>query len=447
MNHELVSKYLNTYAESEARELPSTLELIGPFDSGLALPLRGESPSEIEQRLSNLQKIGSATNRRLIIVAVVNGIGESQPHYHRAHLELLSSLTTAHSQWHGHFLLQNRSPFLSVLWIDRALSNPFLSKQGVGLARKIGCDVLVQLRYGEALRGPWLFTSDGDAELPEDYFDVPNSHSSALHYAYRHEAHEFEGKQALFLYEIHLRYYFLGLLWAQSPYAYPSIGSCLAIHSDAYVHARGFQDRQAGEDFHLLNKLRKLGKIEYRSGQPITLRGRFSERVPFGTGQSTINIHAQLRKQESFSLYSPQAFVLLKQLLTVVNEALAESSERGQKQFHNYFESLCSSTPHFHEALGQLQVPRIFNESIATRTTSESRLRHFHTAFDALKTLRLIHLIERSASHPITWQEAIRLAPFCEGVKGNTDPEEVLHHLQGLEERHLGTCFLDLDWF
>ena len=441
------SKYLSTYAEPETRNLPSDLGLNHSFDYGVSLPLRGESLTEIAQRLSSLQELVTQQNKRLLLVAVINGARDSQPDYHQANHDLVSFLRAQSPSWKDSFLVQHRSPHMTVLWVDRAIHQPFQPKQGVGLARKIGCDLLCRFHSDNKLLSPWLFTTDADAALPPDYFEMPESLATAFHFSYRHDQSGFEGSDALILYEIHLRYYFLGLLWARSPYAYPTIGSCLAIRVESYEQVRGFQDRQAGEDFHLLNKLRKLGPIGYRKSPPITLRGRFSQRVPFGTGQSTIDIHNQLLQQVPYTLYSPDSFSFLRSFLLKTTESLSQDTELGRKHFNDYWNDLAASQPTLFSCLKDLQVPDIVDSAFLTRTKPAQRLRHFHTSFDALKTLRLVHLIEERCFPRLVWNEALQKAPFFGLDETIHEPRRTLERLQHLEETALGGSFVEESYF
>lgn len=75
--------------------------------------------------------------------------------------------------WKDSFLVQHRSPHMTVLWVDRAIHQPFQSKQGVGLARKIGCDLLCRFHSENKLLSPWLFTTDADATLPQTILKCP----------------------------------------------------------------------------------------------------------------------------------------------------------------------------------------------------------------------------------------------------------------------------------
>src|SRR5262249_56888321 len=88
---------------------------------------------------------------------------------------------------------------------------------------------------------------------------------------------------AMHRYEIFLRYYLLGLADAGSPYAFHTLGSAIAVNPMAYAMVRGFPRRLAGEDFHFLNKVAKIGSILRMGGAPIVIEGRRSHPAPFGT--------------------------------------------------------------------------------------------------------------------------------------------------------------------
>ena len=68
----------------------------------------------------------------------------------------------------------------------------FSAKQGVGLARKLGMDFAIRLCVEQALKGndmpSWLHSCDGDVELPEGYFDIPDPSpgQSAAVYSFEH---------------------------------------------------------------------------------------------------------------------------------------------------------------------------------------------------------------------------------------------------------------------
>ena len=70
----------------------------------------------------------------------------------------------------------------------------------------------------------------------------------------------------------------------------------------------GIPKRLAAEDFYLLNKLAKVGRIHSLAGEPVRVRGRLSDRVPFGTGAALKEISAALRDGSPVRSYAPRVF-------------------------------------------------------------------------------------------------------------------------------------------
>jgi len=425
-------KYLSQYACPEVHHLPSfLLNSSQGFDLGVSLPLRGESLQQVSALLQNLSDLARKSGQRLLVVAVLNHHLKSSLETIQENHLILDSLNSRGVPRSGHFLLENMDSSLTVLWVDRASEVTFTPKQGVGLARKIGCDILCSLISRGILRTSWLWTTDADASLPLDYFEMGHLKAAAIHYTYRHNVSNFSGAEALTLYEIRLRHYFLGLHWAQSPFAYPTIGSCLAIQPESYVQVRGFPDRLAGEDFHLLNKLRKIGPVFYRRSSPVILRGRFSERVPFGTGQSTLQIFECLRHNEPYRIYAWDTFDCLKLFLSGAIELLAGDNPGAVDDLLNRVQR---SYPGFLESARELGVPEILVQSFHLRKDPEQRIRHFHTCFDALKTLRLIHLLSDNPFPKLFWKNALEKNPYLSRDSW-TSAQEALEILQKQDER------------
>ncbi|TVQ80853.1 MAG: hypothetical protein EA369_01300 [Bradymonadales bacterium] len=258
----------------------------------------------------------------------------------------------------------------------------FKEKQGVGLARKIGFDLACQLFATGRMQGSWIHSSDADARLPDDYFlRVSESNAQEFSAALYPFFHLTDGlgdyKEALRFYDYSIRYYADQLKWARSPFAYVSLGSCLAIPVQAYAQVRGFPNREAGEDFYILNKLRKIGPIQELVGQPIELQGRLRTEVLFGTTQSTLKIGDQLKKGCLPELYDPRCFAELKELLTAFRDSQLERlSERTR--------FVLQKQGHWAELL-----------KIQEQEREPRRSQRFLEFFDALKSLRFVHEMTR----------------------------------------------------
>jgi hypothetical protein len=422
-----VSKYLARHAEPES-EVASRLP--GPYGHALVVPAYGER----ESLFSLLASVPGGPSGPVLIIAVVNARADSPEAVHRANQaarerlgrelpapEVLADLPLirAHALAGGTLLL-----------VDRASSGTFLPEgQGVGLARKIGNDIALRLQAAGRLASPWLHNTDADTLLPRDYFEQTRSLDAARTGAaiYFFE-HRFEADPDLALagrlYEISLRYYVLGLAWAGSPYAYQSMGSCLAIPPDSYAQVRGFPKKNAAEDFYVLDKLAKVGAIERLAGAPLTLEGRPSDRVPFGTGRALRDLTGRRKALENFRLYHPLVFAHLAAWLSMLDRvaSCAGDAERA-------FSALPAAGPYFHadllrESLERLGAAAAIRQARARSSDAATLRRHLQTWFDAFRTLKLVHALRDGGLPSLPWREALAEAPFT-ALSGSTedDPE------------------------
>jgi len=405
------SQYLSRYAAEEARTLPINVFDGNSFDQTCIIPLRRECWGDVLRLITQFESLVFENSISLFVVFVVNDLAPTENNHDYSFF--INHFKNNTLTIHPYMFLEKRKPHLQILWVDRFQTLPFSKKQGVGLARKIGCDIVTQLTSHAIISSRWLRTTDADAEIPPNYFTVLGKEkASAIHFSFRHDTSSFQGGEALTLYEIFLRYYFLGLSWARSPFAFPTIGSCLAIDQDSYVSVRGFPDRLAGEDFHLLNKLRKCGPVFYSQKAIITLRGRFSSRVPFGTGKATVDIFNMLERGEPFRLYHPDTFRVLKELLKCVELCLGQSEEFFFDELTKTLTHLCDQHSGLSRIFEEFEIEKIIQSSFQCRNNFDLRLQHFLTLFDGLKTLRFIHSLRRHCFPDEPWQSALQKAPF-----------------------------------
>jgi hypothetical protein len=226
---------------------------------------------------------------------------------------------------------------LDILVINRFCDeHRFKIKDGVGLARKIGCDFALRLIQHGAVGSPWIRSTDADVIVPKNYFCDQNFDTdhrlSARIFAFHHRSNADSLQvNAMNHYERFLNYYVAGLKYAQSPYAFHSVGSTLCIHKSAYAHVRGFPNRLAGEDFYLLNKIKKIGTIIEDNTINLTIEGRLSDRTPFGTGQSIMSILDKLESGQEYLVFDPKIFLRLRFFLQTL--ALASRSENPESYF------------------------------------------------------------------------------------------------------------------
>ncbi|MBA6353455.1 MULTISPECIES: hypothetical protein [unclassified Colwellia] len=291
-----------------------------------------------------------------------------------------------------------------LLVVDR-FTRAIDKEQGVGLARKIGTDLSAYLISVNRIRQTWICSSDADAYLPDDYFNALHTRDKntvVCCFNFTHSSEDKSIHQANFLYESALRYYVAGLHYADSPYAFFTIGSILAFKAEVYVQARGFPKRSAGEDFYLINKLAKLGAVEFIEEVTVKLDARTSQRVPFGTGPAVQKILDLQASHLDYCYYHPQVFTLLKAVLSAFANLW---HYRGD--LIAWLEPLSEPIV---TALNQIGFEAFVEKQI---NNSEKQFnKQLVVWFDAFKTLKFIHNIRENHYQDIPLAQALLTAPF-----------------------------------
>lgn len=405
-----IALYLGRHAEPEAMNLGASPQ---HFSHVLVLP----ALDECELLLSTLGRIPQGNSGPVLIVLVINA-PEGDALVQERSAALIESLRFAYpSIGLGH----DRSatfawlthPRGAILLVDRGSPGRGLPKKGgVGMARKIGCDVALRLYARGEVESPWIHCTDADASLPADYFsrisNLEASVSLAL-YPFWHKCEPDEcSARAIKQYELFLRYYERGLTYAGSPYAFQTLGSTIAVRALSYAQVRGFPRRSAAEDFYLINKVAKVGTVAQLTGDPILLEGRASHRVPFGTGRAVLDLRERSRRREDYLVYSPLVFDYLKEWLTVLNGASLESRQDfdgGVSTTSPLDGSLLAMAL---EAAGAREALR---EAKSNATSGKALRRRLHIWFDAFQTMKFIHRITEAIGK-VPLDRALQSATF-----------------------------------
>lgn len=431
-----IGTYLARHAEPEAR-VAQRLE--GTFGHVVQVPAYGEG----DTLFSMLGSVPAGQPGETLIVVVLNARADSPASTHLANDAARERLAAASS---SASTLSEDPPIVAygfprgrVVLIDRSGPGRYLpAGQGVGLARKIGCDFALALAASGRLQADWLHCTDADVLLPNNYFGQTEAlarSAVAAVYAFRHR---FDSGEALGtagrLYDLKLRYGVLGLAWAGSPYAYQAMGSCLAIRPAAYAEVGGFPKKKSIEDVLVLNELAKTGAIARLAGSAILLEGRVSDRVPVSTGQALKKLSEKKRALASFRLDHPLAFAHL----SVWLEALEEVARSGN--LARALERLPSNTPFFKtnlltESLEAMGAWTAVREAVSRLKTEHGALRRgLHGWFDALRTRQLLDLLGKGGLPPLPWRQALSEAPFT-ALSGSAedDLDALALHMAGLE--------------
>lgn len=376
-----ISRYLDRYAEPIVSiiqdEWLSTLDKTYQFV--LVLPL-------FDEALNCLESILPQDTHNTLVIAVVNASVD-------ADIAAIQRTQAFLAQFYPH-------PQLPFTAVDQPSGNTLLlvdyctpprqlpHKQGVGLARKIGGDIALACIAAKAIKTPWIYCSDGDVQLPEDYFDTPNfgPDVAAAIYPFRHHPHHSDILQ----YEISLRYYVLGLAQAGSPYAFHTIGSLLKINAEHYAQVRGFPKRQAAEDFYMLNKLAKTGQVIRLKQPTVTLSSRSSHRVPFGTGAAMV----KLSQKPGLYLYHPQIFRELQGWLELDQclwqELQPHTLPDAKMHLQAWWEQK-NLKPSLLETLLHLKVDQALQQAFQQCQDFPHFQFYLRVWFDAFRTLKFLH--------------------------------------------------------
>lgn len=372
MTKDATNQYLQRYAEPEqalAAALPE-------FTQSLLVPACGEGTG-LQPLLDSIP----FTDGTLLAV-LVNARADAPRWVHEKNqdsVQLLTRLGDVASLPRGATLIR-RNPGTILLLQRTPNTQPIPSKQGVGLSRKILGDVALSLWNAGKLHSPWLRMTDADAELPSSYFSENTSKGAAFLHPFRHRA--VEGFEAsIDGYEAHLHAYVAGLDYANSPYAFHTVGSTIEAHATHYAAVRGMPRREAGEDFYFLNKLAKVGAVIQGSGQNLLLSGRPSPRVPFGTGQGV-----RARGSQRGTRYDHRCYEVLRCWLQEACSGPDDLKKRLQASLTSLTREEVRKVLSVLDGCGALTLAA----AVAERASETHYVQRFHERFDAFATMKLI---------------------------------------------------------
>jgi len=259
---------------------------------------------------------------------------------------------------------------------------------GVGLARKIAMDEAVK-RFESIEKSNGIISCfDADSECSPNYlteivnhFDRhPKINGCSIYFE-----HPFTGVlssdhyNAIIEYELFLRYYTHALKYVGVPYAYHTVGSSMAVRSDAYQKQGGMNKRKAGEDFYFLHKIIALGNFTELKTTKVIPSPRQSDRVPFGTGKAV----KDWMISKSLDTYNPKSFIALKQFIDQIDDLY-----KYHKTIENYLNDLDPSIVSF---LTNSDFEKVATEMNNKSTTIETFKNHFFQWFNAFKVLKYLH--------------------------------------------------------
>ncbi|MBL4651722.1 MAG: glycosyltransferase family 2 protein [Flavobacteriales bacterium] len=275
---------------------------------------------------------------------------------------------------------------------------------GVGLARKIGMDEAVA-RFHSINHDGIIVMFDADSlcdanylsEIIKHFAENPKTPGCSIYFEHPLKGNEYEPEiyVGITKYELFLRYYLKGLRVANLPYAFYTVGSSMAVRSNAYQKQGGMNKRKAGEDFYFIQKIIELGHYTELNSTRVIPSSRTSNRVPFGTGKA-INDWVK-QSTEEYLTYNPQTFYDLRGFTKGV-ESLFESDN---------WEQYCSA------CLKEYLIQNNFSEALLgirkNSANQQSFVKRFYTWLNAFRVLKFVHFARDNYYEQIMVERAAAL--------------------------------------
>ncbi|WKN44000.1 glycosyltransferase [Tunicatimonas pelagia] len=271
---------------------------------------------------------------------------------------------------------------------------------GVGLARKIGMDEALRRFISVGYDG-LIMNLDADCLVSANYLQRVEQAWLAQHPAvvtsyFEHDLSQIEQtelQQGIIHYELFLRYYISGLRYAEFPYAFHTVGSCMGCRASTYALSGGMNRRKAGEDFYFLHKVAPLGKLAKVTAATVYPSARTSNRVPFGTGKAQLDWLSHSSRHHA--LYHPQSFDDLKTFLTQIH--------------HRYHHDINHAEPFPPSIQGFLQsqdFDQVWHQLLTNTRSWPVFRQRFFAWWDGFRVLKYIHYARDHFYPPLSAEEA-----------------------------------------
>ncbi|MCX6169732.1 MAG: hypothetical protein NTX65_10340 [Ignavibacteriales bacterium] len=406
MNKELppeVKKYINKYSAGTWK-----LELSGEksYNNIIVVPAIQECEN-IHRLLKSFVQNDNKYFKETLVIFVVNNMNGSDEEIKNDNMKSLVSIREIIAGKNDTDLFEKiRQTELNVGLIDASSTNLELPEKdgGVGLARKIGMDIaLTHFDYTNKEK-KILICLDADCTVDKNYLtnivqEFKSEKTKAAYVQYEHLLPENEKEKfAIICYEIFLRYYVLGLNFANSPFAFPTIGSTMICDYESYLKIAGMNKKKAAEDFYFMEKLAKITSIKKINSAKVYPASRGSWRVPFGTGQRVNRYFAGTH--DEYLLYNPKSFKVLKEWLQCFNSPEILEADQYLK-----------NAEEIHHALHSFLIENSFQESwgkiVANSKAEEQIQKQKMIWFDGFRTLKLIHYLRDTGLQSLNMFDAL----------------------------------------
>ena len=285
---------------------------------------------------------------------------------------------------------------------------------GVGLARKTAMDEALRRLTDVNAPNGIIACLDADCVVTTNYLQAIENKANtsqsvgAWTVAFEHPLDDPQLGIHITHYELFLRYYRLGLLFAGSAHAVHTVGSSMVVRAHAYGRQGGMNRRQAGEDFYFMQKLIDGEQVENIAEATVFPAARLSHRVPFGTGKA---LNDAMERTMGVGFYSPRTFADLKGFF----DQLPICFESGPKPFLDRLSEPLQEFLNVQDADSRLQE---VGTNVATLAAFERRAKRWLNGFRAMKYAR------HAAEQHYPYEDPIAAVATLNAWMGQLEPKD-----------------------
>ncbi len=371
---------LSSYVQKHSYR-PQSLLLNQSFDPGLVVVIPAIAEENLMTTLRSLS-VCLAPSSPVEVIVVINHSIAANLSVKQLNIDCLQEILAKKDEL--------EHPWLKINVVE-AFDLP--SKHaGVGLARKIGMDEAIYHFLENGRNDGLILSLDADCtcersylQAVENYFNRRAENWAAGIY-FEHDIDNaslsLSQRNAIIQYELHLRYLVMAQRHCGFPHAYHTIGSAMTCRAGAYAKLGGMNKRQAGEDFHFLQKFIEVSRFGQIGTTMISPSSRASWRVPFGTGKSV----QKYLETGTLSTYSLSSFEDLAALVRSI------PSLHGSQDLDTWYGSLPVRIQMFFD---QIDWSSSIQQIIDHTRSYDSFAKRFWRWINALKVVQFLHFSRR----------------------------------------------------
>ncbi len=392
----------NSFFVNKTNLFPTIKPLIQNLDIAIVIPACNEYPTifeTFESIYESYQKAKEKTANPFSIgfIIVVNNKKSAPIDIKENNCTLLQTLSN--------YTLEN-CPIITLNLTQENFEVP--EAQGVGYVRKYGMDfaLLCNATLIACMDADTLVSENYCEELFSFYEKCKTTHENkkaipvgaVTHFDHQKNKDE-KIEEIAREYENYMRTHSEELKKAGTPFWLWALGPTIVSSSYGYAGSAGMNKRIAGEDFYFLQSLIKLHiqqnntgftkeDIEKTLDFPILNcivhpQSRYSDRVLFGTGKKLRDVK---HGKDEIVFYSEDVYESIKDFLDLVTNA------KGDPDL--FYDEVKERLPKIWQFLEKETFFSIWEELYRQNKKSDKRVfSAFHSWFDGLKILRLIHIL------------------------------------------------------